>query len=77
MDEWWKLKTKSLRIFQNEKCNSLDSRIPINTKQKKKKKNQDKLYAKRQKSSQRVKKHNYLEGNMNETKNWLLDQKIV
>lgn len=43
----------------------------------KKKKNQDKLYAKRQKSSQRVKKHNYLEGNMNETKNWLLDQKIV
>ena len=76
MDEWWKLKTKSLRIFQNEKYNSLDSRIPINTKHKKKK-NQDKLYAKRQKSSQRVKKHNYLEGNMNETKNWLLDQKIV
>ena len=52
MDEWWKLKTKSLRIFQNEKYNSLDSRIPINTKQKKKKKSRQIVCKKTKKQSE-------------------------
>lgn len=47
-----KVKDKKSENFQNEKYSSLDSRIPINTKQEEK--NQDKLYAKDNlKSSQR------------------------